>query len=112
MQLGKIAMDISPKTHTIHELAGVILYNLGVFIALIFWSFALLWLFFAVATIFNARRIPFKYGMVGVCPVSMGARALLTVKIHFPAGHLCRLQQQAGIRAPFEVIGIIGRWTC
>lgn len=39
MQLGKVAMDIFPKTHAIHELAGVILYNLGVFIALVFWGF-------------------------------------------------------------------------
>jgi len=65
MQLGKVAMDIFPKTHTIHELAGVILYNLGVFIALVFWGFALLWLFFAVATIYNARRIPFNMGWWG-----------------------------------------------
>jgi tellurite resistance protein TehA-like permease len=65
MQLGKVAMDVFPKTHTIHELAGVILYNLGVFIALIFWGFALLWLFFAVATIYNARRIPFNIGWWG-----------------------------------------------
>ena len=65
MQLGKVAMDIFPKTHTIHELAGVILYNLGVFIALVFWGFGLLWLFFAVATICHARRIPFNIGWWG-----------------------------------------------
>lgn len=65
MQLGKVAMDVFPKTHTIHALAGVILYNLGVFIALVFWGFALLWLFFAVATIHNARRIPFNMGWWG-----------------------------------------------
>jgi tellurite resistance protein TehA-like permease len=65
MQLGKVAMDIFPKTHTVHELAGVILYSLGAFIALVFWGFALLWLFFAVATIYNARRIPFNIGWWG-----------------------------------------------
>jgi tellurite resistance protein TehA-like permease len=65
LQLGKVAMDVFPKTHTIHELAGVILYNLGVFIALVFWGFALLWLFFAVATIYNARKIPFNMGWWG-----------------------------------------------
>ena len=65
MQLGKVAMDVFPKTHTIHESAGVILYNLGVFIALVFWGFALLWLFFAVATIYDARRIPFNMGWWG-----------------------------------------------
>jgi tellurite resistance protein TehA-like permease len=65
MQLGKVAMDVFPKTHTIHELAGVILYNLGVFIGLVFWGFALLWLFFAVATIYKAKRIPFNMGWWG-----------------------------------------------
>jgi tellurite resistance protein TehA-like permease len=65
MQLGKVAMDIFPKTHTVHELAGVILYSLGLLIALVFWGFALLWLFFAVATIYNARRIPFNMGWWG-----------------------------------------------
>ena len=65
MQLGKVAMDVFPKTHTIHELAGVIWYNLGVFIALVFWGFGLLWLFFAVATICHFRRIPFNIGWWG-----------------------------------------------
>ena len=62
LQLGKVAMDVFPKIHVIHELAGVTLYNLGVFIALVLWGFALLWLFFAVATIYNAKRIPFNMG--------------------------------------------------
>jgi tellurite resistance protein TehA-like permease len=65
MQLGKVAMDIFPKTHTIHEFAGVILYSLGIFIALVFWGFALLWLFSAVATIYHTRRIPFNMGWWG-----------------------------------------------
>lgn len=65
MQLGKIAMDVFPKTHTIHELAGIILYNLGIFIALVILGFALLWLFFAVATIYNAGRLPFNMGWWG-----------------------------------------------
>jgi tellurite resistance protein TehA-like permease len=65
MQLGKVAMDVFPKTHTIHKLAGVILYNLGIFIGLIFWGFGLLWLFFAVVTIHNTSRIPFNMGWWG-----------------------------------------------
>jgi tellurite resistance protein TehA-like permease len=71
-QLGKVAMGIFPKTHTIYELAGAILRNLGVFIALIFWGFTLQWLFLAVATIFNARRILFNMGRWGMFSLSMG----------------------------------------
>ena len=65
MQLGKVALDVFPKTHTIHELAGVILYNAGVLVALILWGVALLWGFFAIATIYHCKRFPFNMGWWG-----------------------------------------------
>lgn len=65
LELGYVAMDVFPKTNTIHPLAGVILYNIGVLIALICWGFAALWFFFAVATIVHCKTIPFNLGWWG-----------------------------------------------
>lgn len=65
MQLGKVAMSIFPRTDTIHPLAGMILYNMGVICGLIMWSFALLWLFFAVASICQSKQLPFNLGWWG-----------------------------------------------
>jgi tellurite resistance protein TehA-like permease len=38
------------------------LYVFGFVVALIMWGFGLLWLFFAVSTIYNCRRFPFNMG--------------------------------------------------
>jgi len=65
MELGRVAMDVFPKTYTIHQSAGVVLYDMGVIVGLVLWGFALLWIFFAVATIFYAKRFPFNMGWWG-----------------------------------------------
>ena len=65
MQLGKVALKVFPETHTVDPLAGAILYNAGVFIGLILWAFALLWFFFAVASIYQCKRLPFNMGWWG-----------------------------------------------
>jgi len=61
MQLGKVAMDLFPKTNSLIPEAGRILYVLGFFTALIMWAFALVWLFFAVASI-SKHEFPFNMG--------------------------------------------------
>ena len=55
LELGFVASKVFPVTNTIHPLAGVILYNLGVITALIFWGYAVLWLFLAGATVWSCR---------------------------------------------------------
>lgn len=65
MQLGKVALDVFPKTQTIHELAGPMAYSLGVILALILWGFALLWGLIAVAMIAHQKRFPFNMGWWG-----------------------------------------------
>jgi len=65
MRLGKVALDVFPQTETIHTLAGVLAYNLGVFVALLMWAFALLWLFLAVAMIYHCKHFPFNMGWWG-----------------------------------------------
>jgi len=61
MQLGKVAMDVLPKTGSLIPEAGRILYVLGFFIAVIMWAFGLVWLFFAVASI-SKQKFPFNMG--------------------------------------------------
>ena len=67
MQLGKVAMQIFPKTHTLPTAAGnagEILYIVGWLIALIMWGFGIVWLFFALASI-SRSKFPFNMGWWG-----------------------------------------------
>ena len=61
MQLGKVSMEIFPKTATLIPHAGDILYVLGFAVALIMWGFGLVWLFFALASI-SRSKFPFNMG--------------------------------------------------
>ncbi|KAH9216690.1 C4-dicarboxylate transporter/malic acid transport protein-like protein [Leptodontidium sp. 2 PMI_412] len=72
MQLGKVAMEIFPITHTLSLQpaeggavnAGQFLYVLGWLIATVLWGFGLVWLFFAAASI-TRSRFPFNMGWWG-----------------------------------------------
>ena len=51
MQLGKVALEVFPKTHTLEAVAGSagqILYVFGWLTALIMWGFAIVWLLLAL----------------------------------------------------------------
>ena len=66
--LGNVAREIFRDTHTLPEsmtYAGDILYVVGFLIAMIMWGFGLVWLFFAVATIWNSPKFPFNMGWWG-----------------------------------------------
>jgi tellurite resistance protein TehA-like permease len=65
MELGRVAMRIFPLTSSLHPLAGPFLYIFGFITALILWGFGLVWLFFAVATIYKAKSFPFNMGWWG-----------------------------------------------
>lgn len=67
MQLGKVALEVFPKTHTLTTAnghAGEILYVIGWLMSLIMWGFGLVWLFFALASI-SRSRFPFNMGWWG-----------------------------------------------
>lgn len=64
MQLGKVSMQVFPKTDTLIQSAGPILYVLGFIVALIMWGFGLVWLFFALASI-SRSKFPFNMGWWG-----------------------------------------------
>ncbi|KAL6243785.1 Plasma membrane sulfite pump involved in sulfite metabolism [Rhinocladiella similis] len=94
-KLGTVARGLFPRTDTIHPLAGDLAYNLGVFVCLIFWGFTLLWLFFAVASIWNCGRFPFNMGWWGFT---------------FPLGTFALSSDALAVEVPsrfFRVIGAI-----
>ncbi len=67
MQLGKVASQVFPETHTLDVAAGnagEILYVVGWLIALIMWGFGIVWLFFALASI-SRSKFPFNMGWWG-----------------------------------------------
>ncbi|EPS45757.1 hypothetical protein H072_302 [Dactylellina haptotyla CBS 200.50] len=68
MKLGEVANTLLPITGTLpavkNGMAGGILYVLGFTMALVMWGFALVWLFFAVASI-TRTKFPFNMGFWG-----------------------------------------------
>ncbi|KAG9237117.1 C4-dicarboxylate transporter/malic acid transport protein-like protein [Amylocarpus encephaloides] len=97
MQLGKVAMDVFPTTMTLSEHmtnSGEILYVIGWLMATIMWGFALVWMFFAVASITRAK-FPFNMGWWGFT---------------FPLGVFTASTVQMGKELPsrfFDVFGTI-----
>lgn len=66
MQLGKVSMQLFPKTGTLAPLAGQILYVVGFLMALILWGFGLV-LVFLRYRLHQSVKIPIQYGVVEFC---------------------------------------------
>lgn len=98
MQLGKVSMTIFPQTLTLSEgltNSGDILYVVGWLVATIMWGFALVWMFFAAASI-TRRKFPFNMGWWGFT---------------FPLGVFTASTTQMGRELPsrfFDVFGTVG----
>ncbi|KAK3074740.1 Plasma membrane sulfite pump involved in sulfite metabolism [Teratosphaeriaceae sp. CCFEE 6253] len=80
LYLGKTAAVVFPQTATLDPLAGRIAYVLGLFIALIMWSWGLLWFAFALAAIYKSRPFPFNMGWWGFT-FPLGVYACSTILI-------------------------------
>lgn len=65
MYLGKVASTVFPATNTLDPIAGSVAYVLGFFVALIMWGFGLVWMAFALASIYMSRPFPFNMGWWG-----------------------------------------------
>ncbi|KAE8165649.1 voltage-dependent anion channel [Aspergillus tamarii] len=61
-KLGQVSQNIFPKADVLRPGTGEVFEMLGFFIGLLLWAFGLLWLFFAVASIFRTRKFPFNLG--------------------------------------------------
>ncbi|KAL2873553.1 Plasma membrane sulfite pump involved in sulfite metabolism [Colletotrichum sp. CLE4] len=70
-QLGKVSLKLFPQTAALTAAApgavhgGEILYFVGLFLALIMWGFALVWLSFALISLATMEKIPFNMGWWG-----------------------------------------------
>lgn len=99
MQLGKVAMEVFPQTGTLQSSrtnAGEILYVLGWMVATIMWGAALVWLFFAAASLLSVRRhssVPFNMGWWGFT---------------FPLGVFASSTTQMGIELPSKFFNVLG----
>ncbi|KAJ6104112.1 hypothetical protein N7523_010432 [Penicillium sp. IBT 18751x] len=93
MKLGQCARDIFPKTHTLEESSGATFYTLGFLVALILWSFGLVWLFFASASIAYSRTFPFNIGWWGFT---------------FPLGVFAASTVQMGTELPSRFFNVLG----
>lgn len=68
MQLGQVAMTVFRETDSLPAAAshvlppGEVLYTVGFLVALFLWGFGLVWLFFAVATVYRTPKFPFNMG--------------------------------------------------
>ncbi|CAL5869231.1 uncharacterized protein PFLUO_LOCUS3459 [Penicillium psychrofluorescens] len=104
MKLGQCAQAIFPQTHTLEQASGPMFYTIGFLVALILWSFGLVWLFFASASIARSRTFPFNIGWWGFT---------------FPLGVFASSTCQLGSELPsrfFDVLGtilslcVVGLW--
>ncbi len=85
MQLGKVSMQLLPRTGTLAPLAGQILYVVGFFVALIMWGFGLVWFFFAIASISHSK-FPFNMGWWGFTfPIGVFTVATTTLGKEMPS---------------------------
>jgi tellurite resistance protein TehA-like permease len=85
MNLGKVSMDVFPKTGILIPSAGEIFYVLGFAIALILWGFGLVWLFFAIASI-SRSKFPFNMGWWAfIFPSGVYATATVTFGSEMPS---------------------------
>ncbi|KAJ5818077.1 hypothetical protein N7474_003668 [Penicillium riverlandense] len=63
--MGKVARELLANSNILDPLAGRLAYVLGAFISLLMWSFGLIWLVFALATVLHSSPFPFNMGWWG-----------------------------------------------
>ncbi|USP81572.1 hypothetical protein yc1106_08846 [Curvularia clavata] len=85
LHLGSTCRRVFPQTESFSDIpiAGDIFYVIGIFTALIMWSFGITWLCFALASIYKSRPIPFSMGWWGFT-FPLGVFALSTIQL----GHI------------------------
>ncbi|KAJ5481268.1 Tetratricopeptide-like helical [Penicillium sp. IBT 31633x] len=65
LYIGKVARALFEDSHFLDPIAGSVAYVLGVFTSLLMWSFGLIWLVFALATVLHSPPFPFNMGWWG-----------------------------------------------
>lgn len=65
MYLGKVTQELLGESGTLPPVAGDLAYVLGILISLLMWAFGIIWLVFALATIYASSPFPFNMGWWG-----------------------------------------------
>jgi tellurite resistance protein TehA-like permease len=97
MQLGKVSMQLFPRTGTLLGLSsGETLYSVGFLMAIIMWGYGVVWLFFAVASI-SRSKFPFNMGWWGFT---------------FPLGVFAVATDTFGKELPSTFFSVLGTVCC
>lgn len=82
VHLGSSCRRVFPQTESFSDIpiAGDVFYVIGIFMALIMWSFGLTWLCYALASIYKSRPFPFNMGWWGFT-FPLGVFALSTIEL-------------------------------
>ncbi|KAI9730846.1 MAG: hypothetical protein M1834_005564 [Cirrosporium novae-zelandiae] len=96
-KLGLVSKEVFSQTSNLpinaSNAAGDILYIIGWFLGLMCWGFALVWFFFALASIYHSRPFPFNMGWWGFV---------------FPIGVFTTCTTQLGKDFPSKVFDVVG----
>ncbi|KAJ5849499.1 hypothetical protein N7455_009355 [Penicillium solitum] len=80
LYIGKVARVLLQDSQFLDPIAGQMAYVLGVFMSLIMWSFGLIWLVFALATVLYSSPFPFNMGWWGFT-FPLGVYAANTIEL-------------------------------
>jgi tellurite resistance protein TehA-like permease len=78
--IGKVTRDLLLGSDILDPIAGPLAYVLGVYISLLMWSFGLIWLVFALATVLYTSPFPFNMGWWGFT-FPLGVYAANTIEL-------------------------------
>lgn len=85
---GKVARELLPQVEVLSQVpvAGDVLYIMGFLLALVMWGFGIVWMAFALATIWSARPFPFNMGWWGFTfPLGVFAISTITFGVEMPS---------------------------
>lgn len=80
LYMGKVARKLLEDSDILDPIAGPVAYVLGIYISLVMWSFGLMWLVFALATILYSSPFPFNLGWWGFT-FPLGVYAANTIEL-------------------------------
>ena len=86
LNLGRVARVNFAQTDVLQNVAGDVAYVLGFFVALIMWGFGLVWLVFALASIYKSKPFQFNMGWWGFTfPLGVFSISTINLGVEMPS---------------------------
>ncbi|KAJ4414752.1 Plasma membrane sulfite pump involved in sulfite metabolism [Gnomoniopsis sp. IMI 355080] len=85
---GKVARELLPQVEFLSDvaIAGDVLYVMGMLASLVMWGFGIVWMIFALATIWSSRPFPFNMGWWGFTfPLGVFATSTVLFGVEMPS---------------------------